>query len=162
MELFLKQKLISIGDKYKFMDKSEKVVFEGKKSPLSLTKIFLNDPSGKELFMVKKKLIRILPKYWIMKDGQELVTIQGKFSIRPKFEVSDVEGNSYAITGDFLSFDFNISKNGKFVGSIKKKLFSFGDAYYLNIDDDFDPALFCAFALVIDNCQHNENNNRHR
>lgn len=161
MNLYLKQKLFSIGDKYKFTDLEQKVIYEAKKSVLSLTKIYMYDATGKELFLIKKKLIAFMPKYTVFNDGKEVLFIKRKFGIRPKFEMVDAGGAIYLLQGDFLAHDFNISRDGKYIGSIKKKYFSFGDAYELNIDDNYEPALFCSIALAIDNCIHNENKQHH-
>jgi uncharacterized protein YxjI len=161
MNLYLKQKLFAIGDKYEFTDESQKIVFLAKKPALSLTKMYLNDANGKELYLIQKQLIALLPKYTVLKDGKEVLFVKKKFSLKPSFDITDGQGNAYKIQGDFFAFDFSMSMNDKYIGSVKKKLFSFGDAYELSIDDSFDPALFCCFALVIDNCLHNENKEHH-
>jgi len=160
MNLYLKQKLFSIGDKYNFTDADQKTVFSAKKPALSLTKIYLNDASDKELYVIQKKLFAFLPKYTVFdSEGKEVLSVKKKFSIKPTFEVSDSEGNAYKIQGDYMAFDFTLTKNDKFLGSVRKKIFSFGDAYELSVDDNENPALFCCFALIIDNCMHNENKN---
>lgn len=157
MNLYLKQKLFAIGDKYKFTDIDQKVVYLGKKHVLSLTKIHMNDASGKEVYLIKKKLFQILGKYTVLKDNKPVLYVKRRFGVRPKFDVTDSEGNTYNIQGDFLAHDFVLTRNDQFLGSLRKKYFSFGDAYELCVDDAYDPALFCCFALIIDNCIHNEN-----
>lgn len=157
MELYLKQKVFAFGDKYKFRDKDQNIIFYGKKPALSITKKYLMDKDNNELFMIKRKLISILPKYTIFKDGEQVMTIKKKFAFRPKFNIEDKDGVEYTIQGNLLAWDFQIYGNEKYIGSISKKIFSIGDHYVLDIADDFDPSLFCAIALIIDNCLHNEN-----
>lgn len=159
MNLYLKQKIFSIGDKYKFTDSEQKLVYQAKKPAMSLTKIYMDDAEGKEILLIKRKLLAFLPQYTVLKDGKEILYVKKKFSIKPKFDITDNEGSSYSIQGNFIAYDFSLLKNDKLVGSIKKKIFSFGDAYELFIDDSFNPELFCSIALIIDNCIHNEKTN---
>ncbi|MGI6702336.1 MAG: LURP-one-related/scramblase family protein [Christensenellales bacterium] len=158
MNLYLRQKIFAIGDKYNFTDIDGKIVYKAKKPVTSLTKIYLNDASGKELYLIKKKLFKIFAKYKVFKDGNEVLNIKRKFAIKPKFEVTDSEGNLYTVQGDFLAHDYVLTKNDKFIGAFRKKYIALGDSYELSVDDDYDPALFCCFALIIDNCLFEKRN----
>lgn len=158
MHIYLKQKVFAIGDKYNFTDESQQVLFQGKKPAFSLLRMYLNDPEGKELYFVKRKLLSFMPCYRIMKNEEVLYTIKQKFGFRNNFVITDNEGNELRIQGSFYAYDFTLFLADKFIGAINKKIFSFGDAYDLNIADDFDPALFCTIAMVIDNCLHNGGN----
>ncbi|HHU43921.1 MAG: LURP-one-related family protein [Bacillota bacterium] len=156
MNIYLRQRVFSISDRYKFTDYNQKLLFQGKKPALSITRMYLNDAAGRELFYIKKKLFRILPRYTIFQRGKPIMNIKGKFAIRPQFEITDPRGNEYFLKGNIIAYDFELFRNNAFIGSVRKRFLSFGDAYELAISDNFDPALFCAIAMVIDNCLHNK------
>ena len=83
---------------------------------------------------------------------------QKVFAIGDKYDFTDAQGNACALEGDFGAYQFQLSYSGKTFGSVRKKLFSFGDAYELDVADGYDPALFCAIAVIIDQCLHNQKN----
>lgn len=162
MNIYLKQKLFAIGDKYDFTDINQKIIYQAKKPALSLTKIFMNDPNGQELFLIKKKLFKFLSEYNVYKGDKLMLTVKKRFSMKPKYDIMDGEGKNYNLTGNFIGFNFQLVYEDKYIGSVNKKYFSFGDAYELSVDDDYDPALFCCIALIIDNCIHSNKNKRYR
>ncbi len=156
MNIYLKQKVFAIGDKYDFTDYNQKLLYQGKKPALSITKMYLYDAEGKEIYYIKKKLFSFLSKYTVYKDGKKVLQVNKKFSFSPKYVITDSNNNEYSLQGNIIAYDFELKCNDRFVGSVRKEYFSFGDAYELTISDDYDPALFCSIALIIDNCNHNK------
>lgn len=160
MKLYLKQKVFAIGDKYKFTDSAGNLVYKGKKPALSITRMYLYDASGNEVCFIKKRLISFMPKYKVFQDKELQLFVRRKLKFgRPVYVVEDGSGNQFEIKGSWLAWDFTIYAKGRYIGSVHKKFFHLGDTYELDIADDYDSALFCSLALILDNSLHN---NQHR
>lgn len=158
MKIYLKQKVFAIGDKYDFTDADQRLMFQAKRPAMSLTKLYLTDPDGRERYQIHKKLFSFMPRYTVLAGGTPVLTLKKRFSLRPKYDVTDAQGNACQLEGDFGAYQFQLSYAGKTFGSVRKKMFSFGDAYELDVAEGYDPALFCAIAVIIDQCLHNQKN----
>ncbi len=158
MKIYLKQKVFAIGDKYDFTDADQKLLFQAKRPAMSLSKLYLTDPDGNERCQIHKKLFSFIPQYAVVQGGTPVMTVKKRLSFRPKYDITDNQGHAYTLEGDFGAYQFQLSYDGKPFGSVRKKLFSFGDAYELDVADGYDPALFCAIAVIIDQCLHNQKN----
>lgn len=96
-------------------------------------------------------------------NGREIAKIKQKFSLKPKFEIVDMEGHEIGkIKGDWLAWDFTITDNGgDQIGTISKKwngigkeLFTSADKYVVdinsNITDETQRIAISATAATID------------
>lgn len=158
MKLYIKQKLISLGDKYDIFDENDNVVYNVTSQLISVRqRKFLRDINGNLLYVIKRKLIDILPKY-IIEDGneQEVAILQKKFSLRTSFNISGTS-KKYEIRGDFMAWHWDLIEDGEVMATISKKIIHLADSYYLDIKDDEDAALVVAFVIAIDNLYHNNN-----
>lgn len=161
MKLYLKQRVFAIGDKYKFTDSKGNLVYKGKKPALSITRMYLYDINGDEVCYIKRRLISLMPKYKVFKNRELKLFVRKKLRFgRPRFVVQDGNQNEYMIKGSWLAWDFTIYMGDQYIGSIHKKFMHLGDTYELDVADNYDPALFCAMTLIIDNSLHNNRNKR--
>lgn len=158
MKLYIKQRIFSLGDKYDVYDMNENVVFDVKSELFTIgAKLHLCDTSGNELYYIKRKLTFMLAQYEIYKNHSLCATVSQEFALfRSKLNVDSSFGN-FEIDGDFLSMDYNITKNGQYFGSIHKVWLSWGDSYELDIPEAENAGFLCALVIAIDNCLHNEN-----
>ena len=53
------------------------------------------------------------------------------------------------IRGNILQFDYSITLNGKEIGHVARRI-SLRDSFVLTLDDDYDPAMFVALVIAID------------
>ncbi len=159
MELYLKQKVFSVGDKYNIFDAEGNLVYSVKGQIFSFApKFFMYDEFGNELFMIQKKLMALMGKYEIYENGFLSAVVSREFTFfKPKLNVESNTGR-YSINGDFFSWDFDIQNDGKRVAQVAKKLFSWGDTYEISIFDENNAAFICALIITLDNCFHNNNN----
>ena len=73
MKFYIKQKVFSFKGQIDIMDENEVPVFRAKGSVFSpRPKLTLRNTQEEELYVVKRKLISILPKYRVYK-GKELI-----------------------------------------------------------------------------------------
>lgn len=121
-------------------------------------KIHLYDAIGTELYFIQQKVFRFLPEYHIY-NGKDLSAVVKKelSFFRPRLNITSQFGH-FTIEGNLFAMDFAILNNGVVIGELHKKWLSWGDSYELIIHDDNLAAFFCALAISIDHCLHNENN----
>lgn len=157
MQLFIKQKMISIGDKYNVTDINGNIAYTVKSRVLSplLHKKYLLDSIGARVMTIQRKIVDFLPNY-IIKDstGKKIAKIKRKFSLRKNFIIKGY-GRDLAIRGDFFAWNFNITEDNQSVGSVSKKIIHLVDQYTLNVNNDSDAPFFVACVIAIDNLCHN-------
>ncbi|MDF2942695.1 MAG: hypothetical protein K0S01_1553 [Herbinix sp.] len=158
MKLYIKQRIFSFGDKYDVYDADENVVFDVESELFTIgAKLHLYDTQGQELYYIKRKLTFFLAEYEIYNNNDLCATISQEFALfHAKLNVDSVLGN-FSIDGDFMTMNYQITKDGQYFGSIFKKWLSWGDSYELDIPDEENAGLLCALVIAIDNCLHNEN-----
>jgi uncharacterized protein YxjI len=119
-------------------------------------KIHLYDAAGQELFFIQQKLFRFLPEYHIYSGDTLAAIVKKELTLfRNKLSITSQYGD-YTFDGNFLAMDFAIYNQGLMVGELHKKWLTFGDSYELTIYDEDQAAFFCAIAIAIDHCLHNE------
>jgi uncharacterized protein YxjI len=160
MKLYIKQRVFSIGDKYTIFDENENMVYNVESELFTIgAKMHMYNAGGNELYYIKKKLTLFLAQYEIYHGDVLCAGISQEFAMfHSKLSVDSSLGK-FEINGDFLSMDYEITRNGGYFGSIHKKLLTWGDSYELDILDPENSGFFCALVIAIDNCMHNENNN---
>lgn len=159
MYLYIRQKLFSIGDKYSVFDQTGEPVYHVEGEIFTLgAKIHLYDLAGNELFYIQQKLFRFLPEYEIYRGEVLCAVVSKKVAFfTHRLEIHSSYGN-FQLEGDLLGMDFSIEADGRQIGALSKKWFTFGDSYELAVENDRDAAFFCALVIAIDNCIHNEDN----
>lgn len=152
MQYFIKQKVFSFKDKFNITNEAQETLYQVEGKVFSIkNKLSLFNPTGDVVLEASKKLFQFLPKYTITTpDGQELAKVHKRFTLlRHKFSV--FAGNQELIvTGNIIGHNFEIEKEGQFVASIKKKLFSFGDSYVIDIRDEVNQELYLFIVIIID------------
>lgn len=157
MQLFIKQKMLSIGDKYNIFDVQGNVVYKVKSRLMSpfLHKKYLLDANEQVVMTIQRKVWDFLPNY-IIKDsnGNKIARIKRKFSLRKNFVIIGYDRN-LSIRGDFFAWNFSIVEDNQTVGNVSKKIIHLVDQYTLSIDNDADAPFFTACVIAIDNLCHN-------
>ena len=158
MNLYIKQRVFSIGDKYDVYDQNGNVVFDVKSEVFTIgAKIHLYDTSGQELYYIRQNFSLFLKQYEIHRLNNICATVKQEFRFfKPKLTISSMFGE-FDIEGNLFNLDFEIRNQGNLIGSVHKKWLSWGDSYELYAPDGSDYAFFTALVVAIDNCVHNEN-----
>lgn len=158
MELYMKQKLFSWGDKFHIYDQdgNERYYVEGEVFSFG-KKLHIYDHSGDEVAMIRQKVLSFLPKYYIEKNGQQLAEVVKKFTFfKPEYTVN---GPDWTVKGDFFDHDYDVLSGNIPVATVSKEWFTWGDAYKINIFSFADEITALAVVLVIDACLEAEQNN---
>ncbi|NEZ46874.1 hypothetical protein FDF74_06555 [Clostridium niameyense] len=159
MKFIIKQKLFSIRDKYIVENEEGQKLYKVEGSLMSLGKKFrMYDTYDREVVYIKEKIIKIVPKYYININGNDVATVKKQVSfIKPVFLVESVIGN-YEVKGDIFHYNFYIQKQGKKISIVKKRLLSIKDCYEVNIKDGESQILILAIVIIIDEVIHNNKN----
>lgn len=155
VQLFMKEKKLSLSGKYKVFDENEKVKYTVEGSFIKIPKRFtVYNAKGKEVATVAKKLISLRPKYTVDINGEEAVTIKKRLAAigaKYKIDAKDID-----IKGDWWEYNFKIYKKNKQIGEVSKKLLSWGDSYHIEIDDTKYEAIIVATVIAIDRMMDDE------
>ena len=158
MNLYMKQKVFSWGDKFDIYDSAgtPKYTVEGEVFSFG-KKLHLYDLAGNELAFIQQKLFSWLPKYYISRPGFGDLQVVKEFTFfHPKYSVPEL---GWEVDGDFWDHDYEIAENGKMIASVSKEWFTFGDAYQISIGSYADEITALAVVLVIDACIEAQQNN---
>lgn len=157
-KLYIKQKVFSFGDKYNIYNEAGQTVFTVKGEVFTFgAKIRLYDATGAEIYYIEQKLFKFLPEYHIYRGETLSAIIKKELSFfRPRLSITSQFGD-YTFEGNLFGMDFTILCDGIAIGELHKVWLSWGDSYELTVNNDNDVPLFCAFAIAIDHCIHNEN-----
>lgn len=161
MKLILKEKLLSILDSFNVYDESGDIYFKVKGKVALSHKQVIYDGKGREVGMVKEKIIDILPNFLLYKDGEKVGQCRKKLTvIRPKFEI---DFNGWDIQGNWLEWDYAIvDESGRDVAVISKKLIRLTDTYVIDVKDEADAldALMVVLAIDMEKCRRESNDRK--
>lgn len=154
MKLYMKQKVFSWLDHFDVLDENQEVVFQVKGQPALLKKLRVYDGDGKQVRLIQQKL-RLMKMTFQVADsaGQALYQIQQEISfLKQKYTIRDLSGNTtWMVEGDFLAHEYSLTgENGNVIATVSKKWVSWGDAYEIDIDENFDPADLVCIVIAID------------
>lgn len=161
LNLYIKQKVFSLVDKYSVYNEFGEPVYKVEGELFSWgAKIHLYDLSGAELYYIKQKVFVLLPEYEIYKGDTFCARVKKEFTfLRPRLNVQSSYGD-FEIEGQFMEMDFNIQSNGQSLGNIHKEWLTWGDTYCLSIANPENAAFFISLVIAIDNCLHNDSNKK--
>lgn len=158
MGLYIRQRFFSWADSYDVYEESGRPKYEVKAEFFSFGhQIHVYDKqSGAEVGSIHEKLLTFLPKFDIVIGGRTLGSVRKEFTfLRPKYQV-DYQG--WEVTGDFMGWDYQVSKNGRRILDITKEVLNWTDTYALHFDDPADelPGLLLVLAIDAANCSGKE------
>ena len=159
MRYAVREKLFSIGDDFWITDEAGDNAFlvDGKVLWLRQT-LEIQDPGGRVLVTVRKKLIAMHESMEIEEDGALVATVR-KALISPLRHRSTVEladGSHLDVTGSILDKEFEITAGGEVLARISRAWFRIRDTYGVEVEPGQDGVLFLAIAVALDRIQHDD------
>ena len=149
MKLLFKQRFFSWLDSYDIYDEDGNTVYvvKGQLSWGHCLKIF--DPYGRELGMVKERVLTFLPKFEVYEEDRMIGSICKELTfLRPRY---NIDFNGWHIEGNWTEWDYSIVDSaGSTVAVIFKELFHMTDTYVLDIVNPADALYVLMFVLAID------------
>ena len=156
MKLLFKQRLFSWFDSYDIYNEAGETVYvvRGQLAWGHCLKIY--DPYGREVGMVKERVLTLLPKFELFLRGQYLGCISKDFSfLRPRY---NIDCNGWHVEGDLFEWDYRIlDTSGRCVAMISKEVFRLTDTYVIDVCNSQDAlcALMLALAIDAEKCSRN-------
>ena len=153
MRLLIKQRVFSWSDTYDIYDGAGEVRYYVKAEFFSLGhRLHVYDADGREIGLIKEKLLTFLPTFEIEINGTVYGQIQKKFSFfRPKYEI---DFNGWRVEGDFLGWDYDVYSGCSSIVHITKEILHWGDTYVIDIARPEDELMGMMLVIAIDaaNC----------
>ena len=153
MKVFIKNKILSIGDGSEVLKENHEPIFKVKGKVFTFTK-------KKRMYDMNDNLLyTIRNKYWTFftnkafvfnAKGEKVATIKkNKFSFNKKFEILDTF-EEMSISGKFFNNTSSIMKNGEVSATIKRDFTLFKDAFTLEAKEE-DIPFYTALVIALDN-----------
>ena len=149
MQLYIKQKVFSWGDRFTVWDAhgEERYYVQGAIFSWG-KKLHVYDCRDREVAFIQQRLLTFLPRYTVSVDGEEVAEIVKEFTfLYPRYSI---EGLGWEIEGSFMAHDYEITQGGRSIVTIRKAWMTWGDTYELDIADPADEILALAVVLTID------------
>ena len=149
MKLYIREKVFSWGDRFTVKDEwgQDKYVVEGEIFSWG-KKLHVYDMQGNEAAFIRQEIWSFLPTYSVFREGRQVAEIRKEISFfLPRYSV---EGLDWEVSGSFLEHDYEITKDGCPVVTIRKEWMTWGDSYELDIAESEDEIVALAVVLTID------------
>lgn len=149
MHLFIKQKVLTIRDRFKVYGDDEKPKYEVEGKIISIGKKLRILKGEQEVARIEQEVLHLLAHYNFHIEGKGDFKIIRKFSLlKPKYVFEGIDWN---VEGDFFAHDYQInSATGEPIASISKHWISIGDAYDIQIYNKEHEMLVLCSVLAID------------
>ena len=148
----IRELLFRLGEDSDITDQAGQPVLHVDGKVLSLhNRLILQDPAGREVGQVHRKLAALRPTYEITLGGKDVAEVR-KHLFTPfgeRFTI-DVHGGGMQIGGDLLSHEFTIARDGQTVATISKRWLTMTASYAVEVAPGEDDLLILASVLALD------------
>ena len=148
-QLYIKQKVFSLSEKFTVKDQQERNVYYVEGSFMKVPKTFsIMNTNREEVALITKKMFSFLPKFSVEVNGQEVLTIKKEFSFFKARYTIDAAG--IEVHGNWWDMDFQFLQHGEIVGKVSKEWFAWGDSYKVQILNEEMESIIIALVVAID------------
>lgn len=148
-ELYIKQKVFSISEKFTVKDVQQEDVYYVEGSFMKIPKTFsVMNTNREEVALITKKVFSFLPKFFVEVNGREVVTINKEWSFFKARYSINAEG--IEVIGNWWDMDFQVLQHGEVIGKVNKEWFTWGDSYKVQIVDEKMEKIIIAIVVAID------------
>ena len=149
----IRERLFRLGEDSDITDEAGQPVLHVDGKVLSLhNRLILRDPAGREVGHVHRKLAALRPTYEITVDGKDVAEVRRHLftPFGERFTI-DVHGaGGMQISGDLLSHEFTIERDGQTVATISKRWLTVTASYAVEVAPGEDDVLILASVLALD------------
>jgi uncharacterized protein YxjI len=154
MRFTLKQKWLAFGDDYVVHDEEGRPAYtiDGKAFTLLREKLALLDAQGREVALIRERLVSLTPSYEIVREGQRVAVVKRDLVnlFRVGFTV-DVPGpDDLEAKGNLIDREYTFTRGDTTVATVSKRWFRLTDTYGVEVAAGQDPVLILASAVIID------------
>ena len=154
--LYVKQKVFSIGEKFTVTDGAGTVRYFVQGSFVRIPKSFsITSPDGTEVARVAHEPFALLPRFTVDVGGTRQMTIRKQWSVfKPRYAI-DAPG--LQVDGDWWNLNFTVTRQGEQVARIHQELFTWGDTYEIDVNDEALEVLMLALVVAVDRVKAMDN-----
>lgn len=149
----IRERMFRLGEDSDITDEAGRPVLHVDGKVLSLHhRLVLRDRGGREAGRVHRKLAALRPTYQITIGGKDVAEVR-KHLFTPLHErfTIDVHGTGgMEISGDLLSHEFTIDRDGQTVATISRRWLSMTTSYGVEVAPGEDDVLILASVLALD------------
>lgn len=153
MKVYIKNKFWSIGGGSSVLDENKNPVYEVKGRVFSITRVkYVCDLAGKRLFKVRNKWFNwfVHKAYIYDGDDNKVATVKDKwFNVNQEYFIMGYK-DEIKVEGKFFGLTTKILRNGEVIGTIRRQITVFKDAFELEANEEDIPFLI-ALVIAIDN-----------
>lgn len=155
-QLYIKQKILSLGGSFQVLDDSQTPVYSVEGSFFSIPKEFvITDMSGVEIGKITKKLFSFMPRFYVEVCGQEVGFIQKEFTFfRSRYTI---DSDEIDVQGDWWDMSFDLTRHGQTIASVHKKWLSWGDTYEVTVFEEKYEQMIISFVIAMDYVKASDN-----
>jgi uncharacterized protein YxjI len=149
----IRERMFRLGEDSDITDEAGQPVLRVDGKVLSLhNRLVLRDTAGRDVGQVHRKLAALRPTYEITIDGRNVAEVRRHLftPFGERFTI-DVPGPSdMEISGDLLSHEFTIERDGQTLATISKRWLSMTASYAVDVATGEDDVLILASVLALD------------
>ena len=157
MKLYVKQKFLSLIDRFTIIDENydDAFVVEGEWFTLS-KKLTIYNTYLEPVAYLKQQLFRMMAHVDVSLVNQQNFTLIKRFTILNQRYV--IEGDSWHVEGDFFAHDYKVFDGDELVATISKAWLRLSDYYEVNVIDSKNGLKVLTVVLAIDIAMSSQNN----
>jgi uncharacterized protein YxjI len=166
MRYHLRQRAWSLTEAFVIRDDAGNPVFEvrGKFFHIGDDLVMFDRYTGQELVRIKQRILSLLPRYDIYRNGQHWAGVHEQFRLfGERFKVEGENGMVFHVDGDIWRWNFRVTdNNGNVLGYIGRQFSIFRDSYAIDVAPGVDAPFIIALTIVIELVkEHHEQKEHH-
>ena len=149
----IRERLFRLGEDSDITDEAGQPVLHVDGKVLSLhNRLILRDPAGRETGQVHRKLAALRPTYEITIDGKNAAEVRRHLfaPFHERFTIDTPDAGDMEMTGDLLSHEFTIQRDGQTAATISKRWLSVSASYEVDVAPGENDLLILASVLALD------------
>ncbi len=154
MRYHMRERAWSLTEAFIIRDDAGNAVLEvrGKFFHIGDDLVMFDRYSGQEVVHIKQRVLSLLPRYEIYRNGQPWADVHEQFRLfGERFKVEGGNGMVFHVDGDIWQWNFTISDaNGNLMGNVGRQFSLFRDSYAVNVAPGVDAPFVIALAIVLE------------
>lgn len=148
MKLYIRAKRFSMRETLIVRDEKNEPIYEIKSEWLSFgRKVHIYDQNNEEAVSIEEKKLGFKPQYGIYQLDTKVAEVKKDEKIMGSdFEINKI---NWRITGDVKDNEFKIKENLRTIAELKKKWFSVGESFVLEVEEEENSVVALAIVIAI-------------
>ena len=165
MRYHLRERAWSLTEAFVVRDDAGNPVFEvrGRFFHIGDDLVMFDRYTGQELVHIKQRILSLLPRYEIYRNGQLWADVHEQFRFfGERFKVEGADGITFHVDGDIWRWNFTVSDDqGNLLAQIGRQFSLFRDSYTVDVVPNVDAPFIIALAIVIEMVKEHHERKEH-